>query len=152
MLSMIDAETRKRWIRLAVGAGLLLAAFLGLISYIKLLNRPPEVIVTHAYEQPAELSEGAEPLPPEPLTAASSPLEEEDSPQPAQEFSNQDKININTATAAELEELKGIGPAKALSIIEYRREYGGFTHPEEITCVKGIGAATYEKIKELICI
>ena len=61
------------------------------------------------------------------------------------------RLNINTASLEELQTLKGIGPTKAQAIIEYREKYGGFTCPEEITEVKGIGGGTYEKIKGAIC-
>ena len=59
-------------------------------------------------------------------------------------------VNINTAGRSELESLPGIGPVKAGAIMEYRAAYGGFVAPEEIMEVKGIGPATYEKIKDRI--
>ncbi len=59
-------------------------------------------------------------------------------------------ININTAGQTELESLPGIGPVKAKAIIEYRKAYKGFVAPEEIMEVRGIGKATYQKIKDLI--
>jgi len=62
------------------------------------------------------------------------------------------KININTATAEELETLPGIGPTYAQRIIEYRQEKGPFTSIEEIKKVRGIGEATFEKIKDLITV
>lgn len=55
-------------------------------------------------------------------------------------------VNINTASAQQLaENLKGVGPKKALAIIEYREANGPFFAPEEITNVKGIGPKTLEK-------
>ena len=62
------------------------------------------------------------------------------------------KININTATQTELEELKGIGPSTALKIIKYRKENGNFKNIEEIKNVPGIGDAKFEAIKDIICI
>jgi len=62
------------------------------------------------------------------------------------------KININTATAEELDSLSGIGPAYAQRIIEYRQSHGGFKSIEEITEIKGIGPKTFEKIKNEITI
>ncbi len=59
-------------------------------------------------------------------------------------------IDINSAGSYELQSLKGIGPVKAEAIIEYRRASGGFTRKEDILRVKGIGPATYEKIKDSI--
>lgn len=61
------------------------------------------------------------------------------------------RLNINTASYEELQTLKGIGPAKAQAIIDYRNSYAGFTCPEEIMEVKGIGEGTYGKIKDAIC-
>lgn len=62
------------------------------------------------------------------------------------------KININTATQTELEQLSGIGPSTALKIIQYRTESGKFNSIEEIKNVTGIGEAKYELIKEYITI
>ena len=55
-------------------------------------------------------------------------------------------ININTASAAQLMEIKGIGEVKAAAIIRYREENGGFKSIDEILNVKGIGEKTFEKI------
>lgn len=63
-----------------------------------------------------------------------------------------DKINLNTASAAELDTLPGIGTAYAGRIIEYRNANGGFKSIEEIKNVKGIGDKTFEKLKELISV
>lgn len=54
-------------------------------------------------------------------------------------------ININTATAEQLTELKGIGPNKAKAIVQYRQEKGPFSSIEELTLVKGIGSSTLQK-------
>ena len=48
-------------------------------------------------------------------------------------------VNVNTATAEELELLTGIGPALAEEIVSYRDEHGAFETPEELMNVKGIG-------------
>lgn len=60
------------------------------------------------------------------------------------------KININTASAAELDKLPGIGPTYAQRIIEYRESKGGFKSISEIQNVKGIGPKTFEKLKDMI--
>ena len=62
------------------------------------------------------------------------------------------KINLNTATAEELESLPSIGPVMAKRIIEYRSIHGSFYNIEDIEEVKGIGEKTYEKIKALITV
>lgn len=60
------------------------------------------------------------------------------------------KLNINTATVAELDALPGIGPAIAQRIIDYRTQNGDFKTIEEIKKVRGIGDALFNQIKELI--
>lgn len=60
------------------------------------------------------------------------------------------KVNLNLADQAQLETLTGIGPVKALKIIEYRDQHGGFQSIEEIMNVTGIGEKTFENIKEQI--
>lgn len=54
-------------------------------------------------------------------------------------------ININTASAAELVALDGIGAARAEAIIEYREAHGGFKSVDELLKVSGIGEKTLEK-------
>lgn len=60
------------------------------------------------------------------------------------------KININTASAGELLQLKGIGEKKAASIIEFREKQGPFAAPEDLLKVPGIGIKTLEANKERI--
>jgi len=59
-------------------------------------------------------------------------------------------INLNIATAEELEALPGIGPALAETIVNYRETYGPFSDKVEIQYVPGIGPAKYEAVEELI--
>lgn len=67
--------------------------------------------------------------------------------------SNCSRVNINTASAATLDEcLSGIGPAYAQRIIEYREAHRGFKNIEEIQEVRGIGPKTFEKIKDQITV
>lgn len=60
-------------------------------------------------------------------------------------------VNINSASKEELKTLEGIGDKTAERIIEYRNSKY-FEYIEEITNVKGIGKAKYEKIKNNICV
>lgn len=61
-------------------------------------------------------------------------------------------INLNTASAAELELLPGIGPALAARIVEHRREHGPFASVEELDLVRGIGPRTLEAIRPLVTV
>ncbi|MBI3910521.1 MAG: ComEA family DNA-binding protein [Armatimonadetes bacterium] len=61
-------------------------------------------------------------------------------------------VNINTADAAELDTLPGIGPVLAGRIIDYRRQYGPFQRPEDLILVKGIGSKTFEKMKDRVTV
>ena len=61
-------------------------------------------------------------------------------------------VNLNTATVAQLETLPGIGPATAQRILEYRQKSGGFKKVEELMNVRGIGEASFLKIKPLVSI
>ena len=62
------------------------------------------------------------------------------------------KININSATIKELEDLPGVGEATANKIVRHRDENGKFKSIEEIKNVNGIGDKKYEDLKELISI
>lgn len=65
-------------------------------------------------------------------------------------ISTDGSININEATAEELETLNGIGPVTAEKIIQYRTEYGKFKTKEDLMEVNGIGEKTYAQIKDKI--
>lgn len=59
-------------------------------------------------------------------------------------------INLNTATAAELEQLPGVGEARAREIVALREKRGGFKAVDELVEVKGIGKAALEKLRPLV--
>jgi competence protein ComEA len=62
------------------------------------------------------------------------------------------RINLNTATAAELEVLPHIGPTRAQQIVAYRESHGPFQGIEDIMLVSGIGQGIYEEIASYIYI
>ena len=62
------------------------------------------------------------------------------------------KININTASADELAQLKGVGEKKAAVIIEFRETNGPFKLPEDFLKVPGIGPKTFETNKNRIVV
>ncbi|MBF2053507.1 MAG: ComEA family DNA-binding protein [Candidatus Sericytochromatia bacterium] len=57
------------------------------------------------------------------------------------------KIDLNTASAAQLEAIPGIGPVTAERIIAHRQQYGIFQSPQDLLKVKGIGAKTLARIQ-----
>ena len=61
-------------------------------------------------------------------------------------------ININTATATQLQELPGVGPSTATKIVAYREANGPFGKIEDIMDVPTIGEAKFEGIKDLITV
>jgi competence protein ComEA len=61
-------------------------------------------------------------------------------------------ININTASAEELDTLPGIGPSLAQAIIDYRTQHGLFKTIDELNDVKGIGDALLAKLRDRITV
>lgn len=61
-----------------------------------------------------------------------------------------EKVNLNTATAEELMTLPGIGEAKAVSIIAWREANGGFQRIEDLMEIEGIKEGVFSKIKDSI--
>jgi len=56
-------------------------------------------------------------------------------------------VNINTATEAELDAVKGIGPGKARAIVEHRDKNGPFKSVDELANVKGFGKKSIDKLR-----
>src|SRR5205085_3899030 len=61
-------------------------------------------------------------------------------------------INLNTATAEQLETLDGIGPATAQKILAYRQEHGGFRSVGELDRVSGIGPAKMAALRDHVTV
>ena len=57
-------------------------------------------------------------------------------------------VNINTATAEELETVTGIGPVLAQAILDYRAEHGDFQTLDELLEVRGIGSAKLDAMRD----
>lgn len=62
------------------------------------------------------------------------------------------RLNLNSATAAELDALPGIGPAYAAAILQERARRGQFTDIRQLLDVKGIGPARFAKLESLVCV
>lgn len=131
-------------------------------------SRPPAVIPT----QPAASPPGAvvrstapliRPAPPEPEKPAETLLAAAgatpgQAAEPAAEAprgpgaARPARINLNTATSAELELLPGIGPGLAQRIIDHRTRAGRFRTVAELDKVKGIGPRTIDKLRPLVSV
>ncbi|MBL0926435.1 MAG: helix-hairpin-helix domain-containing protein [Phycisphaerales bacterium] len=60
------------------------------------------------------------------------------------------RLCINTATAAELDALPGIGPTLAERIVRWREKHGGFERVEDLARVEGIGARKLERLRGVV--
>ena len=100
-----------------------------------LLNRPDGSGVTIVISSP---------------TAVSSPQEVAGPPET--QDTREALININTATAAELIALPGIGEVKANAIVAYREQNGAFQRTDELLKVSGIGTVVYQRLRELVTV
>lgn len=65
---------------------------------------------------------------------------------------NSERINLNTASAADLQKLTGIGEKKAEQIIAYREQKGSFKKIEDLMQVSGIGEKTFESLKDQLAV
>lgn len=61
-------------------------------------------------------------------------------------------LNLNTATAEQLESLPGVGPATAAAIIDHRQRIGGFASVDGLLAVSGIGPAKLEQIRDSVAV
>lgn len=77
----------------------------------------------------------------------SSTDQQSDAPAPTPTATDDGRIDINTADAAQLQTLNGVGPVTAQRIIDYRNEHGRFSSVDDLLNVSGIGAKTLEKLR-----
>ncbi len=62
------------------------------------------------------------------------------------------KVNLNTATAEQLQALPGIGPKTAERIVEFREQNGPFRRVEDLMNVRGIGEKKFLQLKDLLTV
>lgn len=62
------------------------------------------------------------------------------------------RINLNSATAAQLETLPGIGPGLAQRILEHRRKHGSFKRPQDLIVVRGFSAKRFRQLAHLLTV
>ena len=88
---------------------------------------------------------------PQPTPAQTSTAKQDEAPvQEAATIIEQPRVNLNTATQEELEDLPGIGPKLAERIIAWREQNGAFVSVEQLMDVNGIAEGKFEELKELI--
>jgi competence protein ComEA len=89
---------------------------------------------------------------PAPVSATSTSTQPTDAsaPRPAVPADRAGKINLNTATAAQLRTLPGIGPSLADRIIAHRQQHGRFATLADLDRVSGIGPKTLEALRPLV--
>lgn len=63
-----------------------------------------------------------------------------------------ERIDINSASRADLQRLPGIGEARAQAIVDYRTEHGPFSSEEELMLVSGIGQGIFDGLKDYITV
>jgi competence protein ComEA len=85
------------------------------------------------------------------VLSAAAPLFAQRATKPATVVSTE-VINLNTATAAQIETLPGIGPKTADLIIQYRQKNGPYKKVEEIMNVRGVGEKSFLKLKSRITV
>ena len=61
-------------------------------------------------------------------------------------------VNLNTATAAELQQVPGIGPATADKILQTRKSYGRFKSVDDLQAIRGIGSNRLEKMRKYLTV
>lgn len=66
--------------------------------------------------------------------------------------SNSSKINLNSATAAELTQLPGVGEVTAEAIVSHRDTVGKFSSVEQLLDISGIGPAKFDKLQDLVTV
>lgn len=130
----------KKPVNILVALTCVFAAFLGGFHIGRRLNRSPVYIYQTLPEKQSE------PIPEEEEEAAEEIVEQTE-PEKAL-F----PMNINTATAEELVELPGIGPALAQRVVDYRTANGEFKAVEELVKVNGIGDSRMKELLPLVTV
>ncbi|MHB8060260.1 MAG: helix-hairpin-helix domain-containing protein [Gaiellaceae bacterium] len=94
----------------------------------------------------ATLTDGQQVLVPEKISAANAAA----APSGSAPSAGAAPIHLNSATAEQLDELPGVGPATAARIIEYRTANGSFKTVDELDSVSGIGPAKLAELRDLV--
>lgn len=123
-------------------AGLLPEAEIGSLNLARQLADGEKINVLRQGEVPAGANNGPQEVTPAPAGATEGVTGQQG-----------DRLNINTATAEELDaRLPGIGPTLAKRIVDYRASHGQFKTVEDLRSVSGIGSRRFDQIKEYVTI
>ena len=123
-----------------------LAVTLGLLSGTAFAQQPQPVEQPSQTQNPAVIQQST--IQQATNTIASVPA---NTTQQIQQVANPNLVNINVASAAEIQDkLVGIGAKKAQAIVDYRTKNGAFSSIEQLKEVSGIGSATLDKNRERI--
>ncbi|EER46351.1 DNA uptake protein [Actinobacillus minor NM305] len=123
-----------------------LAVTLGLLSGTAFAQQPQPVEQPSQTQNPAVMQQST--IQQATNTIASVPA---NTTQQIQQVANPNLVNINVASAAEIQDkLVGIGAKKAQAIVDYRTKNGAFSSIEQLKEVSGIGSATLDKNRERI--
>ena len=121
---------------IAAAGGMTEQAVPGRLNLAARLSDGDQIFVSDATDPPSELVRGGDP--PDAPGAGS-----DSSPAP---------IDLNTATAEQLESLPGVGPATAQAILAWREEHGRFSRIEELQEVDGIGPKTFARLAPYVTV
>ena len=86
------------------------------------------------------------------LSMPATPLAGPDTAQEARAAAPAQVVNINSATAAQLEALPGIGPSMAQRIVSHREKNGPFKKLEDLMNIQGIGEKSFLKLRPLLTV
>jgi competence ComEA-like helix-hairpin-helix protein len=128
----VTYRRRELWLLLGLAASLLLG--LGVERAVR--SHPEWVERVETLEEPVRPE--TKPAPP----AAAAPI--------LRLPTRRTPLDLNRASAVELERLPGVGPVLAQKIIQYREQRGRFTDPAELRQVGGIGPKKYDAMRELV--
>lgn len=130
-----------------------LSAFAPVVVQPTVAGPPTPIVAPAPAAQPPQPVQQPQqqPEPPPAVVTPAAPLPVSEQPDPPAPNLTR-RINVNTASQAELELLPGIGPALATRIIEHRTANGRFKTVDSLDAVKGIGPKMLEKLRPLVSV